>query len=295
MYIEFNTPSKKIISKPDIPKNINSKEQTPISFGKSCINDENINITNIKEESASIKNYFPQNDNIYSKNDKNIIESGHFFKIKINPKKTKQFIKPDNIYLKKTLFNQLKTNGNENSQKIKKKVNLTFCANRNKLLDKNFLTEKLGLCKKSKKLIIESKNLKNSYIKFFNRYKTAKTKSTSNENNNNSNVNKLKNKNIFVKNRIKNKSIDFTQSNILSSIRVKKSINKKGNLTHQNKINDEAVSFGCSSFRLYDENNSISLHHNRNNNKNLIKAKGKVKNLKEVIHNFVENQQKLHL
>ena len=137
--------------------------------------------------------------------------------------------------------------------------------------------------------------MKNSYIKFFNRYKTAKTKSTSNENNNNSNVNKLKNKNIFVKNRIKNKSIDFTQSNILSSIRVKKSINKKGNLTHQNKINDEAVSFGCSSFRLYDENNSISLHHNRNNNKNLIKAKGKVKNLKEVIHNFVENQQKLHL
>ena len=75
--------------------------------------------------------------NIYSKDDKNIIQSGHFAKIQTkNKKKYKEFIKPDSNYLIKALFadsSNSKNNSNkknkikkENKENLKMNLNSDF-------------------------------------------------------------------------------------------------------------------------------------------------------------------------
>ena len=60
--------------------------------------------------------------NIYSKDDKNIIQSGHFAKIQTkNKKKYKEFIKPDSNYLIRALFVDSSNSKNNSNKKIKTK------------------------------------------------------------------------------------------------------------------------------------------------------------------------------
>jgi len=121
-------------------KKSNDENSIYQSFSKNIIltsNNENILRTNNKEQlmdfsfkkkseiindlTSTIKNSKFNLINIYSKDDKNIIKSGHFAKIRQtkNKKKVKEFIKPDTNYLIKTLFvdsSNSKNNSNKNNK-----------------------------------------------------------------------------------------------------------------------------------------------------------------------------------
>ena len=87
----------------------NKEELIDFSFKKK---DENNDLTStIRDSKGNLLN-------IYSKDDKNIIKSGHFAKIRQtkNKKKIKEFIKPETNYLIKTLFLE-ESNSKKNSEK----------------------------------------------------------------------------------------------------------------------------------------------------------------------------------
>lgn len=99
--------------RPAEENNTDSKQNNPLtlidfSFRK-----------NLKNELSPLKNESSFENNIYSKNDKNIIQSGHFGNnmnnTKINHKK--EFMKPDNNYLVKELFKENKSSTNNKSKK----------------------------------------------------------------------------------------------------------------------------------------------------------------------------------
>ena len=198
------------------------------SFSKNNIftsNNENILRTNNKEQLMDFS--FKKNSeiieltstiknsnllNIYSKDDKNIIKSGHFARIRQtkNKKKVKEFIKPDTNYLIKTLFVD-SSNSKNNSNKNKKIQNINL--NNKENLNNNFyhtvgggeenLFEKVKTKTKyilpnkknnnliynktkpllNKKLLTEINNFKNSF----------KNKKTRNINNNINNAESKKN------------------------------------------------------------------------------------------------------
>ena len=121
-------------------KKSNDENSIYQSFSKNIIitsNNENILRTNNKEQlmdfsfkkkseiindlSSTIKNSKFNLLNIYSKDDNNIIKSGHFAKIRQtkNKKKVKEFIKPDTNYLIKTLFVDSSNSKNDSNKNNK--------------------------------------------------------------------------------------------------------------------------------------------------------------------------------
>ena len=131
------------------------------SFSKNNIftsNNENTLRTNNKEQlmdfsfkkrseiindlTSTIKNSKFNLLNIYSKDDKNIVKSGHFAKIRQtkHKKKVKEFIKPDTNYLIKTLFVD-SSNSKNNSTKNNKIPNIN---NNNKENENNNFYHTVG-------------------------------------------------------------------------------------------------------------------------------------------------------
>jgi hypothetical protein len=212
-------------------KKSNDENSIYQSFSKNIIftsNNENVLRTNNKEQlmdfsfkkkyeiindlTSTIKNSKFNLLNIYSKDDKNIVKSGHFAKIRQtkHKKKMKEFIKPDTNYLIKTLFvdsSNSKNNSNKNNkiqsinnnnkenennnffhtvgvgednlfEKVKTKTKYILPNKKDKNLNLNKTKPLLN-----KKLLTEIHNFKNS----------SKTKKTRNINNNINNAESKKN------------------------------------------------------------------------------------------------------
>lgn len=192
----------------------NKEELIDFSFKKK---DENNDLTStIRDSKGNLLN-------IYSKDDKNIIKSGHFAKIRQtkNKKKIKEFIKPETNYLIKTLFLE-ESNSKKNSEKKVyntdlnenyNKENLNIMNNLENELYKTVETEEENFFEKIKtktKIIIPNRKKKKSITNkiLFNRKLLTE---------NNNGKNKLVNR--IIKNNNKNSSIN--QDNI----KIKKNIN----------------------------------------------------------------------
>ena len=219
--------------------------------------------------------------NIYSKDDKNIIQSGHFANIQTkNKKKIKEFIKPDSNSLIKALFvdsSNSKNNSNKKNEfkKDNNKENLKM--NLNSDFDQIAGGGEENLFKKIKTktrytLPIHnykdiSKNIKN---------KPFLNKKLLTEINNLKNIsNKMKNKNGYKMNNIlnfKNKIVEQNKKSINNSKNhsLKKKIirinNKK--LFISSNTNSILKSKNMNLSKMYNDLNSISLDNSINKSKN---------------------------
>ena len=293
-------------------KKSNDENSVYQSFSKNNIftsNNENTLRTNNKEQlmdfsfkkrseiindlSSTIKNSKFNLLNIYSKDDKNIINSGHFAKIRQtkHKKKMKEFIKPDTNYLIKTLFvdssnskknnkfqsinNNNKENENNNFnhtvgggednlfEKVKTKTKYILPNKKNKNLNPNKTKPLLN-----KKLLTEIHNFKNS----------SKNKKTRNKNININNVESKKNVfDICKENNKENNKENIKYKKINHEIKNNKFQNSKKII----KISKNKIFFSSHTNSIFNTKNmNLSNTYNNYNNNTFKRESSSNKNIK---------------
>ena len=218
--------------------------------------------------------------NIYSKDDKNIIQSGHFAKIQTkNKKKYKEFIKPDTSYLIKALFVDSSNSKNNSTKKnkIKKENKENLKMNLNSDFSQVAGGGEENLFKKIKtktRHTLPIKNYKDINHNINN--KPFLNKKLLTEINNLKNIsNKIKNKNGYKMNNILNFKNNIVEQNKKSISNSKNnSLKKKIIRINNNKLfissntNTILNSKNMNLSKIYNNSNSTSMDNSVNKSKN---------------------------